>query len=698
MIKKIIGKWYIKLLFIVAIILLMGISPISGSLNLMSIQIAYAATSTNSPSSNSGAGWTSPTNAYADGTSVASITSGAPSGNNIWGTYGFSLNGNVITQVRVRADAYQTINSTGATWCSGAEAGIVTVGAGGLETYWYSLAGTPAISLTTYRSGIASYYFDANAATNYLQKDTGTTNNIIVLRVAIRFSVLPNGDVTIVGFVNAKGYTRLRFIDAGGAHQLQLQVNTGTTSTYATAIVVDTWYLLDFKIDSTAAATTYGDWQVNGVAQAQSSFAQATSANTYFYIGIAAAVTADMFADDILMGYTAASYPYGDGKVLGYSPNISGAHSFTLGDFHDATTNDIAVADTTVAHALVDEVPITSNSDFIQQVVSRAAGYVEMGFADTTETINARCLLVASSQHASATQANTVAMNLNDNSTISPIFALSNFSETSLVYSSTAFALAPSTSAAWTPTRINAVKVRWGYSDDASPNPYLDGLMLEVEFPIVDETINTSVSWDGGSNWSATASSDTITGTEATYWHDVTADTAWTPAKLADGQLQVKATATTVGQPSTVNLDWLAVEVIYSTVEITNSPEPQAFGVLEVNTTSTTTINYFTVTNTGDLAVVVTMSCTNLTGGGKTWTLSDTATPLENVWGLQIGLDDADDLYDITIKNASVEIVHPLAIGAHEHWGMKIYMPTTVTDYLGQEMAAIATLVATYHP
>lgn len=67
---------------------------------------------TNSPTTNTGAAWTNPANAYADGGTAATITSGAPSGNNVWGTYGFSFTAVNVTQVRVRYDAWTTPNVT----------------------------------------------------------------------------------------------------------------------------------------------------------------------------------------------------------------------------------------------------------------------------------------------------------------------------------------------------------------------------------------------------------------------------------------------------------------------------------------------------------------------------------------------------------------------------------------------------------
>ena len=78
-----------------------------------------------------------------------------------------------------------------------------------------------------------------------------------------------------------------------------------------------------------------------------------------------------------------------------------------------------------------------------------------------------------------------------------------------------------------------------------------------------NEQIRIDVSWDGGASWSAQQVTQ-LTDTEATYWYDVTAETAWTPEKLADGQLQVRADAYSVGGAGSVSLDWLPVEVTYS--------------------------------------------------------------------------------------------------------------------------------------
>ena len=74
--------------------------------------------------------------------------------------------------------------------------------------------------------------------------------------------------------------------------------------------------------------------------------------------------------------------------------------------------------------------------------------------------------------------------------------------------------------------------------------------------------VRVDVSWDGGTTWSSKQVT-TTSSTETTYWYDVTAATAWTPAKLANGQFQVRVDTQTMGTAATVNLDWLPVEVTW---------------------------------------------------------------------------------------------------------------------------------------
>jgi len=130
------------------------------------------------------------------------------------------------------------------------------------------------------------------------------------------------------------------------------------------------------------------------------------------------------------------------------------------------------------------------------------------------------------------------------------------------------------------------------------------------------------------------------------------------------------------------------------TMAITSTPDSYDFGTLEVNTTGATGLTHFTITNTGNVAVDITIQGTDLTGGDDTWTLSNTAEAAANTYGLKVGLEGGD--YTVIVKKSATYNVlkSNLAVDATQKWGLKIWMPTSVTDYDGQTMTGTVTLVA----
>jgi hypothetical protein len=145
---------------------------------------------------------------------------------------------------------------------------------------------------------------------------------------------------------------------------------------------------------------------------------------------------------------------------------------------------------------------------------------------------------------------------------------------------------------------------------------------------------------------------------------------------------------------TTYNPPALYVEYTSLVPEITNSPSSWAIGVIPINTSSNTTINYFTINNTGNCAVDITIQGTNLTGGDDTWVLSGTATPGENIYGLYAGKDDADDLFDVVVNTTANLFVSSLAEDATQAWGLNLTMPTSLNGYDAQQMSGTVTLVA----
>ena len=127
--------------------------------------------------------------------------------------------------------------------------------------------------------------------------------------------------------------------------------------------------------------------------------------------------------------------------------------------------------------------------------------------------------------------------------------------------------------------------------------------------------------------------------------------------------------------------------------DISNSPDNYPFGTLSEGSITATGQTHFTVTNNSTYSVNITIGGSDMTGGGVTWTLSDTATPGPNTYGLKAGL--AGGNYNITVsKNSSnTTLISNLAPSGTQSWGLQLLAPTSFTD--GVQKSGIVTLTAT---
>ena len=78
------------------------------------------------------------------------------------------------------------------------------------------------------------------------------------------------------------------------------------------------------------------------------------------------------------------------------------------------------------------------------------------------------------------TGTNLISAKINDGGTLAAVFTDFNVSSTALYSLRAAFATAPSSSAALTPEKIDALKVRYGYAGDVSPPCRLHAVVMEV--------------------------------------------------------------------------------------------------------------------------------------------------------------------------------------------------------------------------
>lgn len=125
---------------------------------------------------------------------------------------------------------------------------------------------------------------------------------------------------------------------------------------------------------------------------------------------------------------------------------------------------------------------------------------------------------------------------------------------------------------------------------------------------------------------------------------------------------------------------------------ITNTPNSKDFGILEVNTTSNTTLTYFNLTNTGNCAVDISIRSTNMTGGGFIWVLSDTATAGNMTYGLKVGIEGGTFNTTVRLTAPYNNLVEGLGEDVSIRWGFQILAPTSYDD--GGEKSGNITLTA----
>lgn len=183
----------------------------------------------------------------------------------------------------------------------------------------------------------------------------------------------------------------------------------------------------------------------------------------------------------------------------------------------------------------------------------------------------------------------------------------------------------PKTGVAWTVSdlnrsggdSVNYLNAFGSAGTDNNPDNTISWAYMVANYTEYDDQIKVDVSWDGGSSWSSTQDT-TLTSAEATTWYNVSAATTWTPAKLADGQLQVRALAQTVNNAEVVNLDWIPVEVTYTFPASITAPGSVQMPNYTLGGGGSTTRNFYDVSAsvqvTADAGFTVNVYSSNLTG------------------------------------------------------------------------------------
>ncbi|MBI2832056.1 MAG: hypothetical protein HYX79_07350 [Chloroflexi bacterium] len=203
----------------------------------------------------------------------------------------------------------------------------------------------------------------------------------------------------------------------------------------------------------------------------------------------------------------------------------------------------------------------------------------------------------------------------------------------------------------------------------------------DTQIDLSSSSGNGTFSTASGGTYTATLSITISNGTSSAsfYYKDTTAGTPTITAAENPGAGWTDAT-----QQETITAG--------GTPAITNTPNSYAFGIVSPGSTNSTGLTYFTLTNTGSVAVNITIGGTDMTGG-TTWTLSDTSTAGADECGLKAGLEGGS--YNIVIKKNTPfnTFTSGLGAGNTQRWGLQLLAPTSFSD--GGTKTGTVTLTAT---
>jgi hypothetical protein len=375
---------------------------------------------------------------------------------------------------------------------TGFESGAVSQAGGGLFDSIIG-AGASADAVTPRSGSYSLRIVDGGAAANNVAWNV--TGNVVVVRFGIRFAALPGGNVTELATVDAAAGNDLRLGYDAAAQRLTLRF-VGQPSVSASApVVAGTWHLVDLRVTLNANPRT-ADWQFDSVAQAAAT-PSAEGGSTGAAVRLGSMVVGDLYTanyDDIFLSTTSADYPIGPGTTFALLPDGNGTH-VNPGDFrHD----DNSALDATTWTRL-DEVPMTSALDFVRQRSTNVASYVELTAQDTALT----CLSAVSgllAEDATGGGSSHGKASVFDGPTERVVYD-GTMTTGALAYRS---AIIPFAGGGWTTAAVNGLRWRFGFSNDANPDPHWHAVLLEVATGTIPPGTVTVTSTAGGSTVATT--------------------------------------------------------------------------------------------------------------------------------------------------------------------------------------------------
>jgi hypothetical protein len=366
---------------------------------------------------------------------------------------------------------------------------VASAAGGGL---YDTVFGTPTFDTgTVYEGGLASMLIDSPGNEGVRNLITGTPTRGFVA-FALRFSAFPTGADTRLLTISSLGDLAECFLYINTIGQLYINVGPNF-SPNAAALSLDTWYWIEVIFD--VSTTTYtATWRINEASQTGVNSGVLASASTIDYAQLLS------FSGEGTMTWRCGGWTWGSAssgtdwlgkrKFRTMTANGRGTDNVDANPsqhFFENAGADGAITPTDGSYNRLNDGPLDAGTDYL--LVKPRSGpteptvtwYVEYNLTDAAAGAPdiVRCVFRGLN---SAAGVSALGVKLQEGGSEATVFS-GDLGSTSSVYKSASFASKPS-GGAWTKNAMDALTFRWGYTADATPNPQIHNMWVDMLVPM----------------------------------------------------------------------------------------------------------------------------------------------------------------------------------------------------------------------
>lgn len=327
----------------------------------------------------------------------------------------------------------------------------------------------------------------ANRNNVYTYRSAATQESMFY-RFRIRVVSAPSADVPIVVMRGLSTADRVGIrLTTGLTLQLFNEEDAAQVGSDSSALVLNTWYLVEFSVDTTTLATTAVEARLNTSSFASGSVNLASAGMRLVWGATAGSVTVDYYIDDIAINSSSGSFQnswFGGGKIIHLKPNAAGDASDWTNDY------------TYVDEVTPDDATTLVSSNTLDQIDDHnIEPPVYLGTSDTINVVQVGCRFNGAGASANASFVLRIKASasgtVEESGAITPSNTtwVTNTSATPFNYSLTLYDLPGASTTAWTKADLAAAQIGYRLSATSTNAAQISTVWLLVDYtPATDNS------------------------------------------------------------------------------------------------------------------------------------------------------------------------------------------------------------------